>query len=76
MKVKTSITISKDLLELIDEFSGEGQNRSLFLEAAAWEYIARLRRSQQNMQDLAIINEQAAYLNDEVMDALEYQVAI
>lgn len=76
MKIKTSITISEELLKLIDEFVDEGQSRSLFLEAAAREYIVRLRRARQNLRDLELINEHAAYLNDEVMDALDYQVAL
>ncbi|MEZ4713201.1 MAG: hypothetical protein R3A44_38790 [Caldilineaceae bacterium] len=76
MKIKTSITLSEELLKTIDEFVDERMNRSLFLESAAWEYIARLRRSQENERDLAILNERADYLNAEVLDVLDYQVGI
>lgn len=75
MKMKTSVTISEELLNQIDQFAPEGHNRSSFLEAAAWAYIARLRRAQQNLNDLVILNENAEHLNAETMDALEYQVA-
>ena len=75
MKVKTSVTLSEELLKLIDEYLDENQNRSVFLETAAREYIARLRRAQQNARDIEIINSRAEYLNDEVTDALSYQVA-
>ncbi|MEZ4657088.1 MAG: ribbon-helix-helix domain-containing protein [Caldilineaceae bacterium] len=76
MKIKTSITLTEELLKTIDEFVDERMNRSLFLESAAWEYIARLRRAQENERDLAILNEQADYLNTEMLDVLEYQVGI
>jgi len=76
MKIKTSVTISENLLTLIDEFVDEGQSCSSFFETAAWQYITRLRRAQRNAYDHEIINRQAEFLNNEVMDALEYQVAI
>lgn len=76
MKIKTSVTISEELLAAIDEFVDGGQNRSSFLENAAWEYVSRLRRAQQNARDIEIINEHADELNAEVMDALAYQVEI
>lgn len=56
MKIKTSVTVSQELLQTIDELMAEGQNRSLFLETAAWEYIARLQRAQQNVRDIELIN--------------------
>ena len=73
MKIKTSITISEELLKVIDELVGVSTNRSQFLETAAWAYIAKLHRAQQNQRDLEIINHRAKYLNAEVMDALSYQ---
>lgn len=76
MKIKTSVTISEDLLKVMDEFIGTDKNRSLFLEKAAWEYIAKLRRAQCNARDIEIINQRADYLNQEVLDALSYQVAV
>ncbi|NJR52843.1 MAG: hypothetical protein HC780_28035 [Leptolyngbyaceae cyanobacterium CSU_1_3] len=74
MKIKTSVTISEELLKVMDEFISTDQNRSLFLEKAAWEYIAKLRRAQRNVRDLEIINERAEFLNQETLDALSYQV--
>jgi metal-responsive CopG/Arc/MetJ family transcriptional regulator len=76
MKIKTSVTISQELLQVMDEFIGSDKNRSLFLEKAAWEYIAKLRRAQRNARDIEIINRRADYLNAEVLDALAYQVAV
>ncbi len=76
MKIKTSVTISEELLKAMDEFVGPHKNRSLFLEKAAWAYIAKLRRAQRNARDIEIINQREAYLNQEVLDALSYQVPI
>jgi metal-responsive CopG/Arc/MetJ family transcriptional regulator len=76
MKIKTSVTISQELLKVMDEFLDSDKNRSLFLERAAWSYIAKLRRAQRNARDIDIINQRAEYLNTEVLDALSYQVAV
>ena len=76
MKVKTSITLSQELLHTIDTMVDESQNRSQFLETAAWEYIDKLRRAQLNQRDLEIINQRADYLNSEVADVLAYQVPL
>lgn len=76
MKIKTSVTISQELLTVMDEFLDSDKNRSLFLEKAAWSYIAKLRRAQRNARDLEIINQRADYLNAETLDALSYQVTV
>ncbi len=76
MKVKTSITLSEDLVQTIDEYSDEFKNRSAFLETAAWAFIDQLQRAERDAQDIEIINRRAEYLNDEVMDALAYQVSL
>jgi metal-responsive CopG/Arc/MetJ family transcriptional regulator len=73
MKVKTSITLSKDLLKAIDQFSTQYKNRSDFLEAAARALIAQLLRDAQNAKDLAILNRRADVLNREAADVLTYQ---
>jgi metal-responsive CopG/Arc/MetJ family transcriptional regulator len=76
MKIKTSITLSEDLLKTIDHLPTQYRNRSFFLETAAWAFIAQLRRAEQAARDLEIIERRADYLNEEVMDALAYQVAL
>lgn len=76
MKIKTSVTLSEDLVRTIDEFSDQFKNRSAFLETAAWAFIDQLRRAKRDARDIEIINRRAEYLNDEVMDALEYQVQL
>ncbi len=74
MKVKTSITLSEDLLEAIDKRSSQFKNRSDFIEAAIRAFIAQAIREEQNAKDLAIINRRADRLNQEAADVLAYQV--
>jgi metal-responsive CopG/Arc/MetJ family transcriptional regulator len=73
MKVKTSITLSQELLDTIDRLPEEYRNRSAFLETAAWAFITDL---EQAARDLEILNRRADYLNEEALDALAYQVPL
>jgi metal-responsive CopG/Arc/MetJ family transcriptional regulator len=74
MKRKTSITLSEEILEAIDNRSGDAKNRSDFIETAVRAYIAKLIRDEQNAIDLAIINQHAERLNGEAADVLSFQV--
>ena len=74
MKVKTSITLSEDLLKTINEYSAEYKNRSEFIEDAVRAFIVQLIRRQQDARDLEIINQRADHLNKEAADVLTYQV--
>jgi len=74
MKVKTSITLSEELLKAVDQYAKEYKNRSEFIEEAVRVFIRRLIRRQQDARDLEIINDRADYLNQEAMDVLTYQV--
>jgi metal-responsive CopG/Arc/MetJ family transcriptional regulator len=76
MKVKTSITLSEDLLKAIDEYTGEYKNRSEFIEKAIQSFIRQLIRRQQDARDLEIIHQRADYLNREAADVLTYQVDV
>ena len=76
MKIKTSITLSQELLTTIDDMVDTAQNRSQLLETAAWDYIAKLRRARLNQRDLEIIDQRADYLNGEIADVLAYQVPL
>ncbi len=74
MKVKTSITLSEDLLAAIDKRAGQFKNRSDFIETALRAFITQMARDEQNARDLTIINQQADRLNREAVDVLAYQV--
>jgi len=75
MKVKTSITLSGDLLEAINQRTGH-KNRSEFIETALRVFIAQTFRNEQNSRDIKIINKRADYLNKEAEDVLAYQVRL
>lgn len=77
MKVKTSITISEELLAAIDKCAKRcKQNRSEYIEIAIEMYMDHLARAEQNARDLRIINRQSDELNQEAGDVLAYQVPI
>ncbi len=74
MKVKTSITLSEDLLEEVDSMAVNYKNRSEFIEIALRKMIAQMNREQLDARDMEIINQHLDELNAEAKDVLEYQV--
>jgi metal-responsive CopG/Arc/MetJ family transcriptional regulator len=70
MRVKTSVTLPKDLLIRIDRAN---RNRSAFVEKAARAYLARLERTRRDARDLEILNTNAERLNAEAADVHKYQ---
>jgi metal-responsive CopG/Arc/MetJ family transcriptional regulator len=72
MKEKTSITLSKDVLQGIDRIAGS-KSRSAFIEAVLTQYLRRQARAQVEARDLELINKAADELNAEVEDVLRYQ---
>jgi len=70
VRVKTSITLPRDLLRSIDRHE---QNRSAFIEQAARAYLARLEKVLRDAADVRIIDRNADRLNREAEDVLEYQ---
>jgi len=76
MKIKTSITLSDEVLKAIDLHIGEYKSRSEFLETAARKFIVQLARKEAEQRDLEIINRRADSLNSEAEDVLTYQVPL
>jgi len=75
MKVKTSITLSEELLQAVDARTRQQKRtRSDFIETAVWTFIQQQIRDEQNARDLEIINRHAESLNRQAADVLEYQV--
>ncbi|HSG31251.1 MAG TPA: ribbon-helix-helix domain-containing protein [Thermodesulfobacteriota bacterium] len=73
MKVKTSITLSEDILRTMDKRLSDFKNRSDFIEQAIKSYIEKLKKDEQDVKDLAILNKEADRLNKEAEDVLSYQ---
>lgn len=73
MKIKTSLTLSDDVLADVDELAREAGSRSAVVERALRSYLRRRRRAAMREQELAKLNRAAARLNAEAADVLEYQ---
>jgi len=76
MKTRTTVTLSNDLLKIIDQQTGEYKNRSAFIENALRSFLAQMHHKRRNKKDLQIINQQADHLNREAAEVLEYQVPL
>ena len=74
MKVKTSVTLSQDLLAQLDRFLARGGSRSAVLEQALREYLANRSRQKRDARDRKILDSHADELNKEALDVLDYQV--
>lgn len=74
MKIKTSVTVSEDVIRAIDALLGESRNRSAFIEQALQAYIAAKTRERREAKDLEILDRYARKLNQEAQDVLSYQV--
>lgn len=73
MKLKTSITLSEDVLKTIRRAARKGESRSETIERLLRETLAVRARLAAGQRDLALINLHADALNAEVEDVLEYQ---
>ena len=76
MKIKTSITLSEELISEIDELSSQYGNRSLLIERAIRDFLAAESKRRRDLQDSEIINQRADALNREAEDVLSYQVDV
>ncbi|MDP2168484.1 MAG: ribbon-helix-helix domain-containing protein [Thermodesulfovibrionales bacterium] len=72
MKVKTSITISEELVRDMDEMYG-GKNRSELIERAVRDFLEKEAQKKRDYKDMGIINKNAARLNREAEDVMSYQ---
>ncbi len=76
MKVKTSITLSEDLLKTVDEVSAEYKNRSDVIEQALRSFFQNRFYRLREIKDLKILNEKAEALNEEAEDVLSYHISV
>ncbi len=76
-KVKTTITISKDLLSEVDDFAKDYRNRSEFVETALRDLVERKRQQQKprltREEEIAILNRIAVEQREEILENLEIQ---
>jgi metal-responsive CopG/Arc/MetJ family transcriptional regulator len=75
MKEKTSITLSKDILENVDRLAGSKHSRSAFIERVLRRYLRERAKAAVHARDLKRINGAAERLNREAAEVLDYQVS-
>lgn len=73
-KAKASITLSKNLLKVVDTLAGASQ-RSAWIERAVQTQAARLLRERRRDRELALMHEHADALNADGDDSIEYQAS-
>jgi metal-responsive CopG/Arc/MetJ family transcriptional regulator len=73
MKIKTSVTLSADLLKAIDRLPGGKGNRSAVIERAVREHVAAHARRARDERDVRIYEDNSDELNREALDVLSYQ---
>jgi metal-responsive CopG/Arc/MetJ family transcriptional regulator len=73
MKLKTSVTLSEDILKTLKRASQKGESRSETIERLLRESLAGRARRRADQRDLEIINRHADRLNAEAEDVLDYQ---
>lgn len=76
MKVKTSITLSEDVIKGLDRAARRGENRSQAIERLLRERLQAEARKATDSRDRALIDEHAAELNTEAEDVLTYQAEL
>jgi predicted transcriptional regulator len=76
MKVKTSITLSAELIRQIDALASQYGTRSALIERAVRDFLAAQAKRTREAQDLEILNRRAEALNAEAEDVLSYQVEL
>ncbi|MCP9495819.1 MAG: ribbon-helix-helix protein, CopG family [Pyrinomonadaceae bacterium MAG19_C2-C3] len=73
MKVRTSVTLPKELLMKVDALTGKNRRRSEIVECALQDYMAKENHKKLNTRDIEIINEHADLINKQVEETLEFQ---
>ena len=72
-KMKTSLTLSREVIRGIDRVAGRNRSRSSLVDAVLRGYLAQLERAEVNARDLELLNRHADELNAEAEDVLEFQ---
>lgn len=73
MKMKTSITLSEDILRNLARHAGSGASRSAYIERVLRRHFRSKERAAVQERDIERINATVDQLNAEAEDVLEYQ---
>lgn len=72
VKIKTSVTLSEELLAALGSETA-AKNRSAFIEEAAWEFLEMRKRRVRDRREFELIEANRESLNSEARDVLDYQ---
>ena len=72
-KMKTSLTLSREVVRGIDRLAGKRHSRSAVVDNVLRRYLADRERTAINARDLELINRYADELNAEAEEVLEFQ---
>jgi metal-responsive CopG/Arc/MetJ family transcriptional regulator len=73
MKVKTSLSLSEDLIARIDKLAGSKVSRSSYIEQILRDFVDGRAQARRDAREVAAINRHAGQLNTEMSDALSFQ---
>ena len=76
MKLKTSVTLSEDIMKTVKRAAKRGESRSETIERLVREGLAARARRAADDKDLTLINKHADKLNAEAEDVLTYKVDV
>ena len=76
MKLKTSITLDKEVVAAVERSARKGESRSETIERLLRLSLAAEARAEQDKLDRDLINASADELNAEAADVLAYQVEL
>ena len=73
MKLKTSVTLSEDIMKTLGRLARKGESRSAVVERLVRESLASRAKQAAAERDRALLDAHAEALNAEVEDVLRYQ---
>lgn len=71
--MKTSLTLSGDLIARIDKLAGSKVSRSSYIEQILRDFVDGRAQARKDAREIAAINRHATQLNAEMNDALSFQ---
>ena len=74
MKLRTSITLDREIVAAVEAVARSGESRSQVIERLLRQSLAARTRSARDERDRCIIDAHAKELNEEALDVLGYQV--
>jgi metal-responsive CopG/Arc/MetJ family transcriptional regulator len=76
MKLKTSVTLEKEVVAAVERSARDGESRSETIERLLRLSLTAEARAKRDRRDRELINAHAEELNAEAIDVLAYQVDV